>query len=191
MTIGPGTYRFGPPSSRLTLRTQRQGMAAGAGHNLLLEATRWTGSATVRDPGGGAPLTASVEVVVELEGVEVREGTGGVKPLSDADRREIKGNLRKTLGVERYPTVRFSAGPVDLDRDAPGPPAQVDGTLELAGRNGGLRVALAGTDGGGVHGQATVVQSAFGVKPYSGLFGALKVRDEVDVEFTVVPETGG
>jgi hypothetical protein len=28
-----------------------------------------------------------------------------------------------------------------------------------------------------------VPQSAFGIKPYSGFFGALKLRDEVTVEF--------
>jgi hypothetical protein len=30
-----------------------------------------------------------------------------------------------------------------------------------------------------------VPQSAFGIKPYSGFFGALKLRDEVTVEFEV------
>jgi hypothetical protein len=30
-----------------------------------------------------------------------------------------------------------------------------------------------------------VVQSAFGIKPYTGFFGALKLRDEVGVEFEV------
>lgn len=191
MDLSPGGYRFGPPSSRLVLRTERQGMAASAGHNLLLEATRWTGTATLTDPGDGKPLTAHVEVDVELEGIEVREGTGGVKPLTESDRREIKGNLRKTLGVERHPTVRFSAGPIDLPRDAPGPPPHVSGTLDLAGRTGGQQVDILGSDADGVRGRATVVQSAFGVKPYSGLFGALKVRDEVAVEFTVVPEAAG
>ena len=28
----------------------------------------------------------------------------------------------------------------------------------------------------------TVVQSAYGIKPYTGFFGALKVRDAVDFE---------
>jgi hypothetical protein len=30
-----------------------------------------------------------------------------------------------------------------------------------------------------------VTQSAFGIKPYSGFLGALKLRDEVAVEFEV------
>jgi hypothetical protein len=38
---------------------------------------------------------------------------------------------------------------------------------------------------GRYRGTATVAQSAFGIKPYTGLFGALKLRDEVVVEFEV------
>ena len=32
---------------------------------------------------------------------------------------------------------------------------------------------------------ATVIQSQFGIKPYSGMLGALKLRDDVEVEVTV------
>ena len=40
---------------------------------------------------------------------------------------------------------------------------------------------LSSSDGGEVSGTAVVTQTAFGIKPYSALFGALKVRDEVQV----------
>jgi polyisoprenoid-binding protein YceI len=42
-------------------------------------------------------------------------------------------------------------------------------TFELTSRDGGLT------------GEATVKQTAFGIKPYSALFGTLKVADEVRV----------
>ena len=38
---------------------------------------------------------------------------------------------------------------------------------------------------GRYRGTARVVQSAFGIKPYVGFFGALKLNDEVTVEFEV------
>jgi hypothetical protein len=41
---------------------------------------------------------------------------------------------------------------------------------------------LAVGEDGAVTGNATVTQSAFGMKPYSALFGALKVADDVRVE---------
>ncbi len=40
-------------------------------------------------------------------------------------------------------------------------------------------------EAGRYRGTATVVQSAFGIKPYVGFFGALKLKDEVGVEFEV------
>ena len=38
---------------------------------------------------------------------------------------------------------------------------------------------------GRYRGSATVIQTALGIKPYVGFFGALKLKDEVGVEFEV------
>jgi hypothetical protein len=38
---------------------------------------------------------------------------------------------------------------------------------------------------GRYRGTATLAQTGFGIKPYTGFFGALKLRDEVGVEFEV------
>ena len=39
----------------------------------------------------------------------VREGGGGLKPLTDRDRREIAVTARKTLGADRHPEATFAA----------------------------------------------------------------------------------
>jgi len=81
-----GAYRFGPELGRLLVHTTRTGLGAKAGHDLTIEVTRWHGRATV-DPA--TPANSSVTVEVDADSFEVRTGTGGVKPLSDADRAEI------------------------------------------------------------------------------------------------------
>jgi hypothetical protein len=86
-----GAYRLGPESGRLLVKTTRTGLGAKAGHDLTIEVTRWHGRATV---DAATPANSSVAVEVEVDSLEVREGTGGVKPPTDADRAEIK----KTLG---------------------------------------------------------------------------------------------
>ena len=57
----------------------------------------------------------------------------------------------------------------------------IDGDLTLAGhRAPGRRRAVVGADGS----TATTIpltQSEWGIKPYRGLMGALKVRDEVEI----------
>ena len=56
----------------------------------------------------------------------------------------------------------------------------VSGELELAGRRAPITFELS-LNGGRVSGSATVKQTDFGMKPYSALFGTLKVLDEVQV----------
>jgi polyisoprenoid-binding protein YceI len=56
----------------------------------------------------------------------------------------------------------------------------VTGELELGGQRGPVAFELTERDGR-LTGEATVKQTTFGIKPYSALFGALKVADEVRV----------
>jgi polyisoprenoid-binding protein YceI len=78
-----GAYRLGPEFGRLLVKTTRTGLGAKAGHDLTIVVTRWRGRATVDTSD---PASSSVVVEVEVDSLEVREGTGGVKPLTDADR---------------------------------------------------------------------------------------------------------
>lgn len=165
-----GTFELGPEDGRLLVRTGRSGLGRRAGHDLTIEATRWSATVEAREP-----LDAStVEVTVEVDALEVREGTGGVKPLTDQDRAEIKKNLRNVLDVRRYPRIRFVS--TDVREDA------VEGDLTIMGRVKPVRVR-AGRDGDRVRGGATVTQSRWGVKPYSAFFGALRLADDVEIEF--------
>ena len=58
-------------------------------------------------------------------------------------------------------------------------------TLTLNGRSQPVRLQLTSPAPGRYRGSVTIVQSAFGIKPYTGFFGALKLRDEVVAEFEV------
>ena len=100
-----GKYRFGPESARLLLRTSRTGLGRRAGHDLTIEVTRWSAEAVV-DPEN--PDRSSLLVEVEVDSIEPREGTGGIKPLTDADRAEIKRTAtQKILRVAEHPTITF------------------------------------------------------------------------------------
>jgi polyisoprenoid-binding protein YceI len=57
----------------------------------------------------------------------------------------------------------------------------VEGELALAGSRGPVAFDLALGDDGELSATAIVTQSRWGVKPYSALFGALKVLDDVEV----------
>jgi polyisoprenoid-binding protein YceI len=172
-----GTYRLGPEWGQLLVHTTRTGLGAKAGHDLTIEVTRWHGRVTV-DPA--TPANSSVTVEVDAESFEVREGTGGVKPLTDADRAEIKKTLGKILNTAQRPTITFRSRRVDGSAGS----FSCDGELTIMGVTRPVMVQGHVTDGR-VVGGASVVQSRWGIRPYSAFFGALKLSDEVKVDFDV------
>jgi polyisoprenoid-binding protein YceI len=181
MAANGGRHQLGPESGRLTLRTYRSGLAAQAGHDLTIDVTRWSGE--LDDPADGSPgAPGALDATIDLTSLDIREGRGGIKPLNDRDRRDITGQARKQLDTGRYPEASYAATGFTPD-DAGG--GAIDGTLTLHGQSQPLRLEVSKTGDGQYRATATVVQSQFGIKPYSGMFGALKLRDDVDIEVTV------
>jgi polyisoprenoid-binding protein YceI len=178
MTVPAGRHRVGADRDRLVLRTSRDGLAATAGHDLTIEVTRWSGELTVS--GDSAP--AALDVRIDLTSLAVLSGTGGVKPLTDRDKREIVSTARKTLGADRHPEATFAGAKFAPDAAGGG---TISGTLTLAGRSAPAELRVTEAGAGRYHATATVVQSHFGIKPYRGFFGALKVSDPVRVEADV------
>jgi polyisoprenoid-binding protein YceI len=172
-----GTYRLGPANGHLIVKTGRTGLGRRAGHDLTIEVTQWEATATV-DPAD--PAASSVTVTIDVDSFAVREGAGGVKPLTDGDRAEIKRTLqREILHSDRHPSITFQSTQVT------GTPAafEVEGELTILDQTRTVTVRGAATDGDRLLGGATVVQSQFGIKPYSAFFGALKLADEVEIAF--------
>jgi polyisoprenoid-binding protein YceI len=172
MAANGGRHQLGPDSGRLTLRTYRSGLAAQAGHDLTIDVTRWSGSV---DSG-------RLDATIDLTSLAIREGHGGIKPLTDRDRRDIAGQAAKSLDTGRYPEATYAATSLAPDENGGG---TIDGTLTLHGQSRPLQLTVTRTGDGQYRATATVVQSQFGIKPYSGMFGALKLRDDVDLEVTV------
>ena len=183
-----GTHELGPSCGRVLVRTGRQGLAARAGHDLVIEITAWSARVTVPAGGdlGGAALTAELD----LSSLAVREGTGGAKPLTDRDRRDIQSQARKILGPA--PRASFSSTRVEPAGSSGG---SVEGTLTLNGVPRPARLQVTSPAAGRFRGSASITQTSFGITPYSGVVGALKLRDELAVEFEVkigeFPNGGG
>ena len=174
-----GKFRFGPDSGRVILKTTRAGLAALAGHDLALEVTRWSARVEVPDEDAGGVTAATVTADLDLGSLEVREGTGGAKPLTDRDRKEIKKTISGILGDGE---ASFTSSRI-IRTGASG--GAVEGALTINGKAQPLRLQVSEPGPGRYRGTGTVVQSAYGIKPYVGFFGALRLRDEVGVEFEV------
>lgn len=168
----PGTHTLGPDNAKLLVRTGRTGGAAKAGHDLLLEVGSW--SATVE--AGAEPSDTKLRLTADASSLQVLEGTGGIKPLGAKD----KDSIRKTIDDDVLKRTSIEFHSTSVSRDASGV-LEVDGELELFGRKAPVSFALA-ADGDRLTGAATINQTDWGIKPYTALFGALKVANGVTVE---------
>jgi hypothetical protein len=188
-----GNFRLGPDAGRVVIKTSRSGLAARAGHDLTIEVTRWSAQVEVPAESDGGQSAATVSAELDLGSLEVREGTGGAMPLTDRDRREIKKQMGGILGGG---TATFASSRIIPSGSllAPGgtippnPPAAggaIEGTVTLNGKTQPARLQLTDSGSGRYRGSVTLAQTGFGIKPYTGFFGALKLKDEVAVEFEV------
>ena len=98
MTAYTGNFRLGPDTGRVVIKTGRAGLAAKAGHDLTIEVTRWSARVEVPADEDGGLTAATVTAELDLGSLEVREGTGGAKPLTDGDRGQIKKQMSGILG---------------------------------------------------------------------------------------------
>jgi polyisoprenoid-binding protein YceI len=184
MAILAGRHHLDTDSGRIVLTTLRDGLAAQAGHDLTIEPASWSGELEVDTDA----TPVSLEVRIDMGSLEVREGRRGLKPLTDRDRREIAATARKVLAVQRHPDATFSA--TGFEPAGAGHGGVITGTLTLAGQSRPLRLEVARPRPGDYVATASVTQSDFGIKPYTGFFGALKVRDAVGIQVEVsLPET--
>jgi hypothetical protein len=156
--------RLGPDDGTLTVRTGKGGAAAKAGHNLVIEVGRWQGSLT----------PDAVQLTADARSMRVVSGSGGISPLGE----EEKAGIAQTIDEEV-----LQGGDIRYRSSAVTPRAggyDVEGELELLGVSRPLSFALA-VDGDRLTGSAQVKQTDFKIKPYSALFGTLKVADVVEV----------
>jgi len=175
MTVKSGTHSIGPENGRLTINTYRAGMGAKVGHDLVLEARRWSGTVEAHPDN---PSACSVQVTIDPRSFEVVQATGGVKALSDKDSADIRKNLEdKVLQTSKFPQITFRSTQVT--------PTSITGDLTLVGNTRPVALDLSVQDGAGqtaITGRTTITQTHFGIKPFSAMMGALKVKDDVDMQ---------
>lgn len=173
MTIPAGTHQLGPHNATLSVRTGRTGAAAKAGHNLVIHVTAWQGTLEL----GEDPEATSVALAADATSLRVREGRGGMQPLGEDDKANIHQTIDDKVLKRRDITFRSTG----TQHSADGSRISVQGDLTLAGATRPLEFDLVVADDGTLSGTAVVKQTQWGMKPYSALFGTLKVVDEVEI----------
>jgi len=174
MATQRGTQLLGPDNATLTVHTSRTGAAAKAGHDLTIEVTSWQASlATADDPG-----SMSIEMTVDGGSLRVLDGRGGMQKLGDDD----KVDIAKTIDEDVLKREQITFRSTSVEQAADGGGLCIDGDLSLHGTAHPLSVDVVLNADGSLSAEAIIKQSAWGMKPYSTLYGALKVADDVRIK---------
>ncbi len=147
------------------------------GHRLTIAVTSWT--ATV-EWSGDAPTVVSL--VAEVGSLEVVHGEGGLTPLIGPEKIVAKANALKSFDADRYPRIRFRSEDVTAVDSG----FRLAGTVEIHGVSREVAVDVVATDLGDrwrIESETVVRQSDYKITPYSQMFGAMKVVDDVKVTF--------
>lgn len=179
MSFQAGTHTFGTENGALWVMTTRTGAAAKAGHDLLIHVTAWQATLEVgEDPG-----QTSIVFDADATSLRVREGTGGMQELGDDD----KANIEQTIDddVLKRMDIQFRSTAVQTAAD--GSRISVRGELTLVGEARPIAFDLMVGENGKLSGSVVIKQTDWGITPYTALFGALKVGDEIEVVIDVSP----
>lgn len=150
------------------MHTGRAGAAAKAGHDLVMHVTAWEATLNVAEE-------TSIELRADPTSLRVQEGTGGMQELGEDDIANIHQTIDDEVLLGR--DIEFRSTAVSET----GGGLHVEGDLTLVGTTEPIAFDLAVGEDGSLSARAVVSQPGWGMKPYSTLFGALKVHEDVEV----------
>lgn len=165
---------FNASNAQCQVFTQKEGFLSAIAHDLAIEVQAFTISVN------GDFVSASIQA----NSLSVLHATKDGKPieaLSEKDKLEIKGNIAKdVLLAAKYPEITFASTVVQRDASD----IWVEGNLGLHGvtRSIRFRVVAAGDT---YVAEIPIHQPDFGIKPYTAMLGALKVKADLTVRVTL------
>ncbi len=177
-------YAIDPDMSRFTVRAFASGLLAAMGHSPTIAVRDFTGQAELT-PGSLDP--AALHIRIKTGSLNVTDN------MSDKDRREIERTMnQEVLETARYPEILFESSKVSASKAGDGQYlVNMVGDLSLHGvtkqrRPISAQVAVTG-DILRAHGEFSLLQTAYGIKPVSIGGGSLKLKDELKCSFDIWP----
>lgn len=181
MAVSSGKFPIGPDAGQLTIHASGDGLGP-LGHEVILAATVWDGTIELnRD----SIETSAVSVTIDSRSLELQGLLGHVQETSPSEHVDLFRSVEEhLLRTKEFPEISFTSVSVFGTI----PKLTVNGHLTLVGqtRPATLDVTVDDVDDGTkMVGRTSVKQTDFGIKPFSALFGAVKIHDRLDVQVAV------
>jgi len=166
-----------PASVQCWIFTYKEGLLSVVAHDLKIRVTKFSIDVDETTRAITAQFDAtSLRVVCAME--DGKEAPGS---LSAANKREIEANIASdVLQAEKFPTVRFTSTSVQETGES----YVVKGKLALHGHERQVPVQVR-REGRHYIAEARLHQPDFAIRPYTALFGTLKVQAHVSVRVVV------
>jgi hypothetical protein len=159
--------------------TYKDGPLARFAHDLRLSVEKFAVTLDAREVRATFDArTLRVDGVVK--GARVDAGA-----LGEKDRRDILDNLAsQVLRSRQHPEILYTGRVVGATDAA----LTLRGSLRLVGREGPLEVQLR-RRGERAVGEASLMQTRWGIQPFSAMLGAIKIKNVIDVRFDLPAPT--
>jgi polyisoprenoid-binding protein YceI len=164
--------------SSLKIRVFKSGMFSGFAHDHEIAAPIAEG----RINSSTTDSSASPSVQLRVDSRQMRV----LDPEASTDERDkIQHTMQgaTVLDVEKFPEISYQSTSVRSDQEGRW---EVRGILSLHGKKEPVVVEVSLQDGH-YRGSATFKQTTFGMEPIRIAGGTVKVKDEVKIEFDIVP----
>jgi polyisoprenoid-binding protein YceI len=169
----PAMPRFDARDADCRVFTYKEGLLSAVAHDLELVVR--TFEVELSDDGSRLTATFDPRSIAVVDAIV--DGKRSPGSLSDKDKEKIQSNIvSDVIPVKKHPRVRFES--TELRATDAG--WTVRGRLELAGTTKELSVQ-ARREGDRAVAEVLLHQPDFGIKPYSAMLGALKIKPDIRV----------
>ena len=178
VALAPSTTHAQPQQidstkSTVTVHVFKSGLFSGLAHDHVIQAPVTSGN--IDSSQKSVTLTFNVADMKVID-----------PGVSDSERKEIDSTMQgpKVLDVTQFPAITFASSSVRNSTDR----NEVAGTLKIHGVSRPITVPIAFGDGK-YSGSLTLRQTDYGITPIKIAGGTVRVKDEIRIEFSIVPAT--
>ena len=160
--------------SSVVIRVFKSGLFSGLAHDHTIQAPVATGNIDMHEK--------SVTLTFNVADMKVLD-----PGVSESDRKDIDATMKgpKVLDGAQFPTISFASSSVKTSGDR----TEVTGTLKLHGASRQITVPVAWQDEK-YTASLSLKQTDYGITPVKIAGGAVRVKDEITIEFNIVPASG-
>jgi polyisoprenoid-binding protein YceI len=189
---GATVYEVSSQSSQLAIHVFRGGRFSKLGHNHVMSSQNLTGRVWVNPQFARSGFELSFPVAqLVVDDADARRSAGSDFPpdIPQSDKDGTRKNMLKpeVLDGEHYPDVKLRSAKVGGTLEAPQVTAHI--TIKETSRDVDVpvKIEMAGAKLT-ASGEFDILQTQFGMKPFSVALGALEVQDKLHIKFKVVAE---